>query len=195
MDEVQADGPRVRHAAEESAASDSGGFWRSLPGVLTASGTFLAGLAGLAAVIVPNLSNRPSAGNAAPPSAQAPGQAAAATSPASAAAAGASAVPAPAATPPADPAPPVVRAPSAAPQPVDPQPTASDRFVAAFASDGFVVLRSHPTTDGAEVTRILVGGAVRCGAPRWVADGYRWRRCVDQDGRVGFMSDTFLRKA
>ena len=194
MDEVQPhDAPAARFG-DNGAARDSGGFWRSLPGVLTAAGTFLAGLAGLAAVIVPNMSARPGAGNAAPPPAQTPAQAAAA-SPAPAEAVDASDVPAPTATLPADPAPPIVQAPPANPQPVEPQATASDRYVAAFASDGFVVLRSQPTTDGAEVTRVLVGGAVRCGAPRWSADGYRWRRCVDPDGRVGFMADTFLRKA
>lgn len=194
MDEVQPhDAPAARFG-EHGAARDTGGFWRSLPGVLTAAGTFLAGLAGLAAVIVPNMSAKSGSTpeRVASPPADAPAQI---VSSSPAAAAGPVDKPLPETPAQAAGSPPAAPAPRADPLPAEPPPTASDRYVAAFASDGFVVLRSHPTTDGAEVTRVLVGGAVRCGAPRWVADGYRWRRCVDPDGRVGYMSDTFLRKA
>ena len=201
MGETQFQDPQVTRTADNAASRDTGGFWRSLPGILTAAGTFLAGLAGLAAVIVPNVYpssrhrdatdvTRPTGvpaqvmnSSAADPPAPVTGSPAGAPAPAAAVA-------------------PIVQSPPAAPPAQATNSTsaeldapASDRYVAAYASDGFVVLRSQPTIASAEVTRIFVGAAVRCGQARWIADDYRWRRCVDQDGKVGYMSDTFLRKA
>src|SRR5215213_8214068 len=63
MDEVQPEDRSIDRAGEHSAHRDTGGFWRTLPGILTAAGTFLAGLAGLAAVVVPNISPRSSPGD------------------------------------------------------------------------------------------------------------------------------------
>ena len=169
------------------------GFWRSLPGILTALGTFLAGLAGLAAVVVPNFFGKRDAPveQAAQKPANAPADPPAELANTSATNAPAlAAVPAPA---------PAAAAPTPAIQTVAPAPatesTASDRFITAFASDGFVVLRAGPTIASAEIRRVDVGVAVRCGLPRWNADGYRRRRCVDQEGEAGYMADNFLRRA
>ena len=201
MGEMQFQDPPVTRTADDIASRDTGGFWRTLPGILTAAGSFLAGLAGLAAVIVPNVfpksDPRDSTHITRPTGAPAQVMNPSAPDP-----------PAPViGSPPDAPAPavataPIVQSPPAAPPAqatnstsAEPDPPASDRYVAAYASDGFVVLRSRPTIASAEITRIFVGAAVRCGQAKWIADDYRWRRCVDQDGKVGYMSDTFLRKA
>ena len=199
MGEAQPRDPQAPRFAEPSRAT--GGFWQTLPGILTATGSFLAGLAGLTAVLAPHLftPSKPAADQAAKPPTDAPAQAAS-PAPAGATAPVANAAreapPQPTALP-TDTAAPIVHSPPAAPAPgpAEASPPADDRYVAAFASDGFVVLRAEPTTASAEIRRILVGGAVRCGKPHWAADGYRWRRCVDEQGEAGFMADTFLRKA
>src|SRR5690242_15344330 len=150
MGEVHADDARDWRGGEHSEPRDSGGFWRSLPGVLTASGTFLAGLAGLAAVIVPHMTNASRDASARAASASVPQEAPA---PAAATAPPPSEPPAKAAS---EPAP----ATAAEPAPAEPPAPASERYVAAFASDGFVVLRSQPSTAGAEIRRVLVGQSV-----------------------------------
>jgi len=180
--------PQEQRFAEQPRAA--GGFWQSLPGILTAAGTFLAGLAGLAAVILPNFTAKHASEEAARPPADPPAQAAGTSTPNAAAAAThpSPAAPAPAAAP----------APTHLPPPahaVQPEAPADDRYIAAYASDGFVVLRAEPTIASGEIRRVDVGVAVRCGKPRWAADGYHWRRCVDEQGEAGYMADTFLRKA
>jgi hypothetical protein len=192
----EAQDPQVARFAESS--RDAGGFWRSLPGVLTAAGSFLAGLAGLAAVLAPHLfapSSHATEQGAKPPT-DAPAQVASPSPAATTAPVVGSAPdsPAPPAAVPADAAVPVARSDPPPPAPAEPSQPADDRYIASFASDGFVVLRSEPTIASAEIRRILVGIAVRCGQARWSANGYRWRRCVDESGEVGYMADTFLRK-
>jgi len=191
--EAQPQDPQAARFAEPS--RNAGGFWQTLPGILTATGSFLAGLAGLAAVLAPHLftpAAKPPADTPAqvmssgPPSPTAPVVNASPEAPAQAAAL------------PRDASAPIVQSrpdpPEEEPVATAADPPAYDRYVAAFASDGFVVLRAEPTIASAEIRRILVGGAVRCGKPHWAANGYRWRRCVDAEGEAGYMADTFLRK-
>jgi len=191
--EAQPQDPQAARFAEPS--RNAGGFWQTLPGILTATGSFLAGLAGWAAVLAPHLftpAAKPPADTPAqvmssgPPSPTAPVVNASPEAPAQAAAL------------PRDASAPIVQSrpnpPEEEPVATAADPPADDRYVAAFASDGFVVLRAEPTIASAEIRRILVGGAVRCGKPHWSANGYRWRRCVDAEGEAGYMADTFLRK-
>ena len=192
MGEAQPQDPPAARSAEPVRAA--GGFWQSLPGILTAAGTFLAGLAGLAAVIVPSLTAKHVSEEAARPPANAPAHSTSAGAPDAAAAATnpPAAEPTHAAAHATAPAP-VVHSPPPA-HAGEAETPADDRYVAAYASDGFVVLRAEPTIASAEIRRVDVGVAVRCGKPHWAADGYHWRRCVDQQGEAGYMADTFLRK-
>jgi hypothetical protein len=189
--------PQVTRIAERDASRGPGGFWQTLPGILTAAGTFLAGLAGLAAVLAPHLfapsSPRDATERSAKPPTNAPAQVMNSSAPVTNSPPGAPAQPA--ALRPVAPAPIVRSRPDPPAQDPNSSQPANDRYIASFASDGFVVLRSEPTIASAEIRRILVGIAVRCGQARWSANGYRWRRCVDQEGEAGYMADTFLRKA
>lgn len=189
MEEAQPQEPPAARYAEPT--QNRGGFWQSLPGILTAAGTFLAGLAGLAAVVVPNLTGKHASEQSAKPSADAPAHAADASASDAAAAA---THPTPAAPAPANAPEPAVHSPPPA-HAAEPEATADDRYIAAYASDGFVVLRAQPTIASAEIRRVDVGVAVRCGKPHWSANGYHWRRCVDEQGEAGYMADTFLRKS
>ena len=138
MGEEQLQGPQAASTAENATSPGKVRFWQTLPGILAAAGTFFAGLAGLAAVVAPNIFPRSSTADAGL--------------------------------------------------------SKNDLYIAVKAPDGFVVMRSKPTKDSAEITRISVGDGVHCGNARPNDTGYPWRRCKDEEGHSGYMSDLYLRK-
>ncbi|WP_309661561.1 hypothetical protein [Sphingomonas sp.] len=130
-----AEHPQTTEVEAHKATTPRESFWRTLPGILTAAGTFLAGLTGLAAVFFGNRD-------------------------------GASA----------------------------PAGAASDRYIASKAPDGFVAMRTLPSKDGVLITKISVGNSVRCGTAHPNDKGYPWRRCKDDEGHTGYVSDIYLEK-
>jgi hypothetical protein len=185
------------------APSEAGQFWRSLPGILTAAGSFLAGLAAVGAIVFGGKQNAvqqvrdPTShvADATPQVRDAAAQAAVAGPPAT----NAPAQPADTAPRVAD-APPQVREAPSQPAEAAPPVAAADSqftiegvFLAARTSDGYIAMRVQPGRDSRLVTKILGGQPVRCGKSRPSDDG-PWRWCRNAEGYVGYMSDQYLLK-
>lgn len=60
--------------------------------------------------------------------------------------------------------------------------------------DGFLALRTGPSTTSAEISQIPVGSSIECKAAIRNEKGSFWRPCADGQGNSGFVSNTYLRQ-